>query len=223
MEHDHGFIALSYTKPSPEELTDKAKSFRAMLDKRRTVRHFSNQPVQEEVIKDLLMTAASAPSGANKQPWIFCAISNPDIKSQIRKAAEIEEYQNYHGRMSDTWKEDLKPLGTDWNKEFLEIAPWIIVVLRKPYDINPLGQTEKNYYVNESVGIACGMLIAAIHQAGLVCLTHTPSPMEFLTKILGRPTNEKPYLLIPVGYPANDAIVPLIHRKDEADVLEWYR
>jgi iodotyrosine deiodinase len=223
MEHDHGFIALSYTKPSPEELTDKAKSFRAMLDKRRTVRHFSNQPVQEEVIKDLLMTAASAPSGANKQPWIFCAISNPDIKSQIRKAAEIEEYQNYHGRMSDTWKEDLKPLGTDWNKEFLEIAPWIIVVLRKPYDINPSGQTEKNYYVNESVGIACGMLIAAIHQAGLVCLTHTPSPMEFLTKILGRPANEKPYLLIPVGYPANDAIVPLIHRKDEADVLEWYR
>jgi iodotyrosine deiodinase len=223
MEHDHGFIALSYTKPSPEELTDKAKSFRAMLDKRRTVRHFSNQPVQEEVIKDLLMTAASAPSGANKQPWIFCAISNPDIKSQIRKAAEIEEYQNYHGRMSDTWKEDLKPLGTDWNKEFLEIAPWIIVVLRKPYDINPSGQTEKNYYVNESVGIACGMLIAAIHQAGLVCLTHTPSPMEFLTKILGRPANEKPYLLIPVGYPAKDAIVPLIHRKDEADVLEWYR
>jgi iodotyrosine deiodinase len=223
MEHDHGFIALSYTKPSPEELTDKAKSFRAMLDKRRTVRHFSNQPVQEEVIKDLLMTAASAPSGANKQPWIFCAISNPDIKSQIRKAAEIEEYQNYHGRMSDTWKEDLKPLGTDWNKEFLEIAPWIIVVLRKPYDINPSGQTEKNYYVNESVGIACGMLIAAIQQAGLVCLTHTPSPMEFLTKILGRPANEKPYLLIPVGYPANDAFVPLIQRKDEADVLKWYR
>lgn len=223
MEQDHGFIALSYTKPSPEELTDKAKSFRTLVEKRRTVRHFSNQTVQEEVIKDLLMTAASAPSGANKQPWVFCAISNPDIKSQIRKAAEIEEYQNYHGRMSDTWKEDLKPLGTDWNKEFLEIAPWIIVVLRKPYDINPSGQTEKNYYVNESVGIACGVLITAIHQAGLVCLTHTPSPMEFLTKILGRPANEKPYLLIPVGYPANDAFVPLIHRKDEADVLKWYR
>jgi nitroreductase len=223
MENDQGFIPLQYAKPTPEELADKANSFRDLMEKRRSVRHFSNQPVPEDVIRDILMTAASAPSGANKQPWVFCAISDPDIKNHIRKAAEIEEYQNYHGRMSDTWKEDLKPLGTDWNKEFLDVVPWIIVVFRKPYDISPSGQTEKNYYVNESVGIACGMLIAAIHQAGLVCLTHTPSPMEFLTKILDRPANEKPYLLIPVGYPADDTLVPLILRKDESEVLKWYR
>lgn len=151
----------------------------------------------------------------------FCAISNSDLKSKIREAAELEEYENYHGRMTEEWLEDLKKFGTDWHKPFLEIAPWIIVLFRKTYDIDD-GIKKKNYYVQESVGIACGMLITAIHEAGLVTLTHTPSPMNFLAKILNRPENEKPFLLLPVGYAAEEATVPDLQRKSLDDIAVFY-
>jgi len=172
-------------------------------------------------IDHLVMTASSAPSGAHKQPWTFCAVSSMEIKSAIRKAAEKEEYESYNGRMSEEWLEALKPFGTDWNKPFLEIAPWLIIVFKKSYDLEE-GVKSKNYYVNESVGIAIGFLLAAIHNAGLVSLTHTPSPMNFLQKILNRPENERAYLLIPVGYPEVDTQVPAIERKRKEDVLKYY-
>jgi iodotyrosine deiodinase len=167
------------------------------------------------------MTASSAPSGAHKQPWTFCAISNPELKKSIREAAEKEEYESYHGRMSERWLRDLAPIGTDWHKPFLETAPWLIVVFKKVYDEQE-GEKINNYYVNESVGIACGMLITAIHNAGLVTLTHTPSPMNFLTAILERPSNERPFLLLPIGYPEKETFVPDLQRKSLSEVSEFY-
>ena len=167
------------------------------------------------------MTASSAPSGANKQPWTFCAVRDPAVKHRIRVAAEQEEYESYHGRMSQEWLDDLAPLQTDWHKPFLEIAPWLIIVFKKAYDLDDTGR-HKNYYVTESVGLACGFLLTAIHQAGLVALTHTPSPMNFLQDILQRPENERPFLLIPVGYPAADARVPDIRRKSAEEVIVYY-
>ncbi len=196
-------------------------AFLQNLRSRRSVRDFSGQAVDRQVIENIVLTAASAPSGANKQPWTFCAVSTPEIKHQIRIAAEQEEKESYEGRMSAEWLEDLAPLGTDWQKPFLEIAPWLIVVFRKPFDYQADGSKRQNYYVQESVGIACGFLIAAIHEAGLVTLTHTPSPMNFLQKILNRPDNERPFLLLPVGYPAADAMVPDIHKKGADEVLLW--
>ncbi|MEQ8882158.1 MAG: nitroreductase family protein, partial [Cyclobacteriaceae bacterium] len=163
-----------------------------------------------------------APSGANKQPWSFCAVSNPDIKIPIRVAAEEEEKKNYTQRMSETWLKDLEPFATNWQKPFLETAPWLIVVFKKTYELDDSRQQHKNYYVNESVGIACGILITAIHNAGLVTLTHTPSPMNFLARILERPTNEKPFLLLPVGFPDQDTYVPNIKRKSEKEILNYY-
>ena len=163
----------------------------------------------------------SDPSGANKQPWFFAAVSNEAIKAQIRAAAEKEEYENYHGRMGDEWLNDLKKFDTNHIKPFLEIAPWLIVLFKKPYDVVE-GEKKKNYYVQESVGIAAGFLISAIHQAGLVTLTHTPSPMNFLSTILQRPEEEKAFLLLPVGYPAAGATVPDISRKPEGEVLKMY-
>ena len=174
------------------------------------------------MIESIIRTASSAPSGAHKQPWTFCAVSSQKVKSKIREAAEKEEYENYHGRMSEDWLEDLSIFGTDWNKPFLEIAPWLIVIFKKAYDINPDGTKAKNYYVNESVGIAAGFLISAIHNAGLVTLTHTPSPMNFLQKVLDRPENERAFLLLPVGYPTEDAKVPVLKRKDLADMSVFY-
>ena len=188
---------------------------------RRSVRDFSDQAVDRQVIENIVMAAASAPSGANKQPWTFCAVSDPVVKRQIRIAAEQEEKESYEGRMSAEWLEDLAPLGTDWQKPFLEIAPWLIVVFRKPFDYQSNGSKRQNYYVQESVGIACGFLIAAIHAAGLVTLTHTPSPMNFLQKILNRPDNERPFLLLPIGYPAPGALVPDIQKKGADEVLVW--
>jgi len=167
------------------------------------------------------MTASSAPSGAHKQPWTFCAVSTLAIKSAIRKAAEKEEYESYNGRMSEEWLEALQPFGTDWQKPFLEIAPWLIIVFKKAYDLDN-GKKSKNYYVNESVGIACGFLLSAIHHAGLVSLTHTPSPMNFLQKLLKRPENERAFLLIPVGYPAEGVEVPAIERKNKEEVIVFY-
>ncbi|MDH3648753.1 MAG: nitroreductase family protein [Saprospiraceae bacterium] len=206
---------------SVDEMERHAKDFYAFMNTRRTVRDFSSRDIPKDVIRNLILAASSAPSGAHKQPWVFCAISEKSIKRKIREAAEKEEYLNYHGRMSEAWLKDLEFLGTDWNKPFLEIAPWLIVVFKKPYELIN-GEQRKNYYVNESVGLACGLLLTAIHRAGLVALTHTPSPMNFLERILNRPSNERAYLLVPMGWPATDAMVPDIERKSEEDVLFFY-
>ncbi|MEO1656046.1 MAG: nitroreductase family protein [Bacteroidota bacterium] len=207
---------------SGEEMIQKIDAYYQFMDQRRSIRDFSDRLIPKEVIEQLIRTASTAPSGAHKQPWTFCAISDPSLKKQIREAAEKEEYENYHGRMSDTWLDDLKVFGTDWQKPYIETVPWIIVVFRKIYETDEEGNKKNNYYVGESVGIATGFLLAAIHQVGLVSLTHTPSPMNFLSKILERPANEKPYLLIPVGYPADKAQVPIIHRKDLTDVSVFF-
>lgn len=203
------------------ETLHRSQSFHDFMEKRRSLRFFSDRPVPKEVIENLIMTASSAPSGAHKQPWTFCVVSNPAIKTKIREAAEEEERESYNGRMSEEWLRDLAPLGTDWQKPFLEIAPWLIVVFKKAYEMEG-GEKRKCYYVSESMGIACGFLLAAIHNAGLVSLTHTPSPMNFLQKILDRPDNERPFLLIPVGYPAEGATVPDLRRKVLDEVSVWY-
>ena len=215
------FIPFEHEQVEPKESLERVKSFYNDINKRRSLRMFSDKPVDREVIEYVIKSAGTAPSGAHKQPWTFCAVSNPEIKAKIREAAEKEEYENYHGRMSEDWLEDLKVFGTDWNKPFLDIAPWLIIVFRKTYDLED-GIKSKNYYVQESVGLAAGMLLTAIHRAGLVSLTHTPSPMNFLSKVLNRPENEKPFLLIPVGYPADDAEVPDIHRKPLDDISVFY-
>jgi iodotyrosine deiodinase len=215
------FLPYRGVRFSQPEMLQRSRDFFQEMDRRRSLRMFSDKPVAKEVIEFILMTAGSSPSGAHKQPWTFCVVSDPVIKSKIREAAEQEEYLNYHGRMSEEWLEDLQPFDTDWHKPFLETAPYLIVVFKKSYDLD--GEDKrKNYYVNESVGIACGFLLAAIHHAGLVALTHTPSPMNFLQKILQRPENERPFLLIPVGYPANDAIVPDIKRKSREEFIVWF-
>ncbi len=216
------FIPLQSQKLSEKEVIAKSENYYKKISKRRSVRDFSDKEIPREVIESILKAAGSAPSGANKQPWTFCVISNTELKSEIRKLAEIEEYENYHGRMSDSWKEDLEHLGTDHIKEFLEIAPYLIVVFKKVYDLDEEGGKLQNYYVNESVGIACGFLITAIHQAGLVTLTHTPSPMKFLQTALGRPKNEKAFLLLPVGYPATDCKVPDIEKKSLEEISFWF-
>lgn len=203
-------------------IVEQSQFYYELMNKRRSVREFSDKAVPMEVIENIIKTASSAPSGAHKQPWTFCVVRNPDIKKQIRTAAEKEEYINYNGRMSEEWLDDLKVFGTDWHKPFLEIAPYLIIVFKKAYDLNDNGEKLKNYYVNESVGIACGFLISAIHQAGLITLTHTPSPMNFLEKILNRPKNERAFLLLPVGYPAENAEVPVLKRKDLEEVMKVY-
>lgn len=217
----HPFIKYQPKQFTLAETEHRSHDFYEYMNTRRSVRHFSNKSVSKEIIQKLILTASTAPSGAHKQPWVFCAVSDPKIKSEIRKAAEEEEFVNYHGRMSEDWLRDLAPLQTDWRKEFLEVAPWLIVVFKKAYDIEN-GEKRKNYYVNESVGIAAGFLLAAIHHAGLVSLTHTPSPMNFLQKILDRPENERPFLLIPVGYPEDEAEVPDLKRKEPEEVIVYY-
>lgn len=216
------FQPLNAATPTADELLVRSHRFFQEMHTRRTVRDFSDRSVPKAVIENLLQTANSAPSGANKQPWTFCVVSDPGIKHQIRKAAEKEEYENYHGRMSEDWLDDLKKFGTNHIKEFLDVAPYLIIVFKKAYDLGPGGEKEKNYYVTESVGLACGFLLAAIHHAGLVSVTHTPSPMNFLQKVLNRPENERPFLLIPVGYPAEDAQVPAITRKTLDQFSVWY-
>ena len=205
-----------------EEMPAKSRAFYHFMDKRRSLRMFSDKPVPRSVIENLILTASTAPSGAHKQPWHFSIVQDPPVKKQIREAAEKEEFENYHGRMSDQWLEDLKPFDTNWQKPFLEVAPYLIVIFKKPFDLSPEGERLKNYYVNESVGLAAGFLLAAIHQLGLVALTHTPSPMNFLQRLLNRPENERAFLLIPVGYPAETAVVPDIQRKSLAQISSWY-
>lgn len=201
-----------------EKAIENSENYYKWLDTRRSVREYSDAPVAKEIIENVIKSASTAPSGAHKQPWTFCAISNQELKKEIRKAAEIEEKINYESRMSDRWKQDLAPLGTDMHKPFLETAPWLIIVFKKVYELDDEETKHNNYYVNESVGIASGFLISAIHNAGLVTLTHTPSPMNFLTKLLNRPANERAFLLLPVGYPKSPAYVPDIYRKPLEDV-----
>jgi len=216
-------IPYSIDEKSKMASIQASTEFYDLMDKRRSVRFFSDKAVPEEVINNIIKTANTAPSGAHKQPWTFCVISSKTLKHELRKKAEIEERINYQSRMSETWKDDLAQLGTDDVKEFIDIAPWIIIVMRKPYDFDENGKKTNNYYVNESVGIASGFLIAAIHNAGLVTLTHTPSPMGFISTILDRPKNEKPYLLLPVGYPSNDCKVPDLKRKSLNEIAFYYR
>lgn len=216
------FIPYTPVNFSADEMQQRADAFFTEVDHRRSVREFSDRPVTAALINTLILSASTAPSGAHKQPWTFCAVSDPVIKKAIREAAEKEEYDNYHGRMSDEWLADLQPFGTDWKKPFLEIAPWLIIVFKKAYDLDENGQKRKNYYVNESVGLACGVLLTAIHHAGLVSLTHTPSPMNFLQEILNRPENERAFLLIPVGFPQEGATVPDLQRKPADQVIQWY-
>lgn len=216
------YISYEHESYPDETIIRKSEEFYHWMNQRRTVREFSEEPIPESVIQNLIMTASTAPSGAHKQPWTFCVVSNPEIKKQIRIAAEEEEYESYHKRMSDEWLKDLEPLGTDWHKPFLEIAPYLIIVFKRVYETEDNGHKHQNYYVNESVGLACGMLLAAIHHAGLVALTHTPSPMNFLTKILNRPENERPFLLIPVGKPVA-TFVPKLERKSSEKVIAFYK
>ncbi|TDE03183.1 nitroreductase family protein [Flavobacterium hiemivividum] len=219
---DYPYIRYSKVMLSDQEMRERSHFFFEAMDSRRSVREFSDSPVPREVIENLIKTASAAPSGAHKQPWTFCVVENPEIKKQIRIAAEEEEFESYESRMSSDWIEDLKPLGTDWRKPFLETAPYLIIVFRRIYELDSDQKKKNNYYVQESVGIATGFLLAAIHNAGLVSLTHTPSPMNFLTKTLNRPANEKPYLLIPVGYPAKECWVPDLKRKGLEDICVFY-
>lgn len=205
-----------------EEIEKVSQGFYETMDARRSIRDFSSKPVPREVIENIIKTASTAPSGAHKQPWTFCVVESEEMKSKIREAAEEEERKSYGGRMSEEWLKDLKPLGTNHEKPFLEIAPYLIIVFKKPYDLDEEGNKHQNYYVNESVGIACGMLITAIHQAGLVTLTHTPSPMKFLTNLLERPSDERAFLLLPVGYPADETYVPDIKRKELEEIAKFY-
>jgi iodotyrosine deiodinase len=215
---------ISYTKERFNEnvMVQRTQSFFEWMNERRTCRDFSDEPVSRKVIEDLLRTASTAPSGAHKQPWTFCVVSDADLKKQIRIAAEAEEKESYENRMSEEWLRDLAPIGTDWQKPFLETAPYLIIVFSRSYETEANGYKHQNYYVKESVGIACGFLLAAIHNAGLVALTHTPSPMNFLSKILNRPANEKPFLLIPVGYAADECWVPDLKRKTLEEISVWY-
>jgi nitroreductase len=200
----------------------KSHDFYNFLNSRRSIREFSSEPISKEIIENIIKTASTAPSGAHKQPWTFCVVSNPEIKTKIREAAEKEEQESYEKRMSERWKKDLEHLGTDANKPFLEEAPYLIIVFKKAYNFDENSNKLNNYYVNESVGIASGMLITAIHNAGLVTLTHTPSPMNFLAKILNRPTNERAFLLLPVGYPKNPVYVPNLKRKPLNEIAVFY-
>jgi iodotyrosine deiodinase len=210
---------LEFEQHGEAEMLARARNFRALMKRRRTVRDFSDRPVPRQLIEDAVMTAAGAPSGANQQPWTFACISDAAVKSKIRMAAEAEEREFYQGgKTPGEWLDALSPLGTDEHKPFLEIAPWLIVIFGQRYGVAKGGSHVKHYYVPESVGIAMGFLIAALHNAGLATLTHTPSPMGFLNEICGRPANEKPYVLLVAGYPAEDCKVPAITKKKLEEV-----
>lgn len=221
------FLPLEFEWIAPDQQHQRAREMVEEMQRRRSVRHFSSRSVDFELIESAVRAASTAPSGANRQPWTFVVVDDPAVKREIRRAAEAEEKRNYEERFPQEWKDALKPLGTSWRKEFLEIAPYLIVVFRHVYGLAQVdkaypfpGQEQlKHYYVMESVGIAVGFLLMALHRMGLATLTHTPSPMNFLAKILERPKNERPYLLIPVGYPAEDATVPNIGRKPLDEVM----
>jgi nitroreductase len=214
-------IPLDFEDMSSEESEARAEAFYRQLDRRRSVRDYSDRPVPKRLIELAIQTASTAPSGAHMQPWTFVAIQDPLVKRQIREAAEAEERASYGGRMSEEWIKALAPIGTDWRKPFLETCPWIVVLFAQRTGTRPDGSKRKHYYVQESCGIAAGMFIAALHQMGLATLTHTPSPMRFLSDLLGRPANESPYILFPVGYPAANARVPDLQRKSLEEVAVW--
>jgi nitroreductase len=224
MEKTYSFILLQFARLSPDEQLRQSHDFLESMRKRRTVREFLSEPVPFELIENAIATAGTAPSGANQQPWTFVVVTDADIKRQIRGAAEAEEKESYENRMSDEWLEALAPLGTDWRKPHLEDAPYLIVVFRQAYGFRADPHTGeqikvKHYYSEESVGIAVGLLLCSLHLAGLATLTHTPSPMGFLNQILNRPSNERPYVVIPVGYPAPDAKVPNITKKSLDEIM----
>ena len=213
------FIKLNFNRISQDDMARASSNFLSLMRFRRSVRQFSDQDIPIEVMKNIVSAAAAAPSGANKEPWYFSIVSNPIVKHEIRIGAENEEKAFYTQKAPASWLEDLNKFGTDWHKEFLVVAPYLIIVFKQIYDLQN-GEKYKNYYVNESVGIACGILLTAIHRAGLVALTHTPSPMGFLEKICNRPPNERAFLLIPVGYPAVNAKVPDLKKKQFSDYAE---
>ncbi len=219
------FVPLTQFRRYPvydeAEMQRRAAAFYEDMQQRRTVRHFAERPVPRDIIEHCILTAGTAPNGANKQPWHFVAVSDPATKKRIREAAEAEERAFYGGRAPDEWLEALRPFQTDWHKPFLEHAPYLIAIFAQSFTYDQEGEKMKHYYVQESVGIATGMLIAAVHHAGLASLTHTPSPMNFLNEILGRPKWERPYLLLVVGYPAEDAQVPDISKKPLVEIATF--
>ena len=204
-----------------EEMERRAEAFYHDLDRRRSIRDFSDRPVPHRLVELAIRTASTAPSGAHKQPWTFVAVHDAEVKRRIREAAEEEERTFYEERATDEWLNALAPIGTDWRKPFLETAPWVVVLFAQTYGFGEDGEKEKHYYVQESCGIAAGMFIVALHRMGLATLTHTPSPMGFLNEILGRPKHERPFILFPVGYPADDATVPDLERKPLSEVAVW--
>lgn len=205
---------------SAAEQAQRANSFYEEMNSRRSVRYFSDRSVTRDLLETAIRTASTAPSGAHRQPWTFVITGDPGVKRQIREAAEEEERINYEdGRLPDHWREALEPLGTDWHKEFLETVPWIVVLFEQRYGLDENGDKLHHFYVKESCGIAAGIFIAALHHMGLATLTHTPSPMRFLTKLLGRPENERPFCMFPVGYPADDCVVPDLRRKTLDEVI----
>jgi nitroreductase len=210
---------LDFLRRPDEEMVERSRDFYELMDRRRSVRVFSDEAVPMEVLENAVRVAGTAPSGAHMQPWRFAIVTDAEMKKKIREAAEAEERETYENRMSDEWRKALAPLGTDANKPFLEICPALIVVFRVDYGLDESGGRVKHYYVQESVGIATGMLIAALHNAGLATLTHTPSPMKFLGQVLGRPANEKAFVLLPVGYPAEGCEVPTLTRKPLEDII----
>ena len=216
-------VPLDFLRLSVDTMVARGRAFRESMSRRRSVREFSSDGVPRALIETAIATANTAPSGANRQPWHFVAVSDPAIKAEVRRGAEAEEREFYEGgRATDEWLHALAPLGTDWQKPFLEDAPWLVVVFKQIHGVAEGGSKVTNYYVNESVGIACGLFIAAIHQMGLVTLTHTPQPMRFLSRVLDRPDNERPFILFPVGYPAADCQVPAISKKRVAEVTTWF-
>jgi iodotyrosine deiodinase len=218
------FVPLTgYTRRPEPEMLARAEAFHAEMAKRRTTRHFSADPVPRRLIELAMLTAGTAPSGAHRQPWRFVAIDDATLKAELRAAAEAEEYRTYSERMTDEWREALHPLGTDHVKEHMTVAPWIVVLFAEKYGLKADGTQRKNYYVDESVGIAAGLFIAAIQMMGLVTLTHTPNPMGFLRERLGRGINEKAVLVMPVGYPASDARVPDLQRLPGDAFIQWNR
>ncbi|MEZ4322261.1 MAG: nitroreductase family protein [Myxococcota bacterium] len=206
---------------APEASQTRGEAFYAELDARRSVRFFSDAPVPRTLVELAIRTASTAPSGAHMQPWTFVAVSDPELKRRIREAAEAEERESYETRMSDEWRAALAPLGTDWRKPYLETVPWIVVLFAQRWGVGPDGERIKHYYVTESCGIAAGLFVAALHHMGLATLTHTPSPMGFLSELLERPAHEKPLILFPIGYPSDDATVPDLERKPLAEVSVW--
>jgi len=221
MENKYSFIPYHFKTYSKEDMNRRSQEMYHFANSRRSIRDFSDKPFPREIVENIIKTAGTAPSGANKQPWTFVIVNDPVLKHKIRVAAELEEKEFYERRISNEWRQDLAPLGTTWKKPFLEIAPYLIVVFQQKYRLDEFNNKRKNYYVTKSVGIAVGILIMAIHNAGLATLTHTPISMNFLRDHLNRPENEKAFVIMPIGYPKEEVTVPDIKRKKLSEILVW--